>query len=105
MNQAQELLFEIHATYTSRNATEPINISENISKDLTTIIDTTTNVTFPIMQNIFSGAREHVEALIREDVYPRFVTHQMTASATVALSRARQTYQGLGDCFCLTDPK
>ncbi|KAI4751312.1 hypothetical protein E4T52_16241 [Aureobasidium sp. EXF-3400] len=103
--QAQELLFDIHATYTSPDATDPVNITETISRDLTSAINTATSVTFYAMQDIFAHAREHVEGLIHDDIYPRFVTHQLMASATMALAHDRKTYQRLGDCFCLTDPK
>lgn len=57
------------------------------------------------MQDIFAPAQRHVEDLIRDDIYPRFVTHQLTTSATMALAQNPKTYQGLGDCFCLTDPR
>jgi hypothetical protein len=103
--QAQELLSDIHATYTSPDATEPVNITETISSNLTSAIDTATGVTFYAMQDIFAHAQEHVQGMIRDDIYPRFVTRQLTASATMAMVHDRKTYQGLGDCFCLTDPK
>lgn len=105
LTNARELLLDIHATYTSPNATEPVNISETISKDLNSAVNTATSVTFYAMQDIFTPARKDVEGLIRDDIYPRFVTHQLTASAAMALAHDRKTYQGLGDCFCLTDPK
>ncbi len=38
------------------------------------------------------------------DMYPRFVKYQVTAQATLALADHREKFQGLGDCFCLTDP-
>ncbi|KAI4717889.1 hypothetical protein E4T48_05896 [Aureobasidium sp. EXF-10727] len=103
--QAGDLLSEIHATYTSSDASEPVNIPETISMDLTSAVSTATSITFPAMQDTFADARNHVEDLIRDDIYPRFVTHQLTASAAIALSHDQKTYQGLGDCFCLTDPK
>ncbi|THZ99383.1 hypothetical protein D6C82_05194 [Aureobasidium pullulans] len=105
LTKARELLLDIHATYTSPNATEPVNISETISKDLNSAVNSATSVTFCAMQDIFTPARKDVEGLIRDDIYPRFVTHQLTASAAMALAHDRKTYQGLGDCFCLTDPK
>jgi PAS domain S-box-containing protein len=45
-----------------------------------------------------------VEKLLASDIYPRFVKHQVTATATMALADHRERYQGLGDCFCITDP-
>ena len=46
-----------------------------------------------------------MEKLLASDIYPRFVKHQVTAAATMALADHRERYQGLGDCFCMTDPK
>jgi hypothetical protein len=56
------------------------------------------------MENIFNGAQDHIEKLLAGDIYPRFVKHQITTSATVALGNDKSRFQGLGDCFCLTDP-
>jgi hypothetical protein len=98
-------LSDIHATYTSPNATDPVNITETISKDLASTINTASNATFSAMQDMFTPARKEVEGLIQDDIYPRFVKHQLIASAAMALAHDRKTYQGLGDCFCLTDPK
>jgi PAS domain S-box-containing protein len=61
-------------------------------------------VTLPSLETIFLGAQEHVEKLLASDIYPRFVKHQVTATATMALADHRERYQGLGDCFCMTDP-
>jgi hypothetical protein len=57
------------------------------------------------MLDMFTPARKHIEDLIQDDIYPRFVKHQLMASATMALAHDQKTYHGLGDCFCLTDPK
>jgi hypothetical protein len=57
------------------------------------------------MQSMFTPAQNHVEDMIQDDIYPRFVKHQLMASASMALAHDQKTYQGLGDCFCLTDPK
>lgn len=103
--QAQRLLSDIHATYTRPDATDLVNITETISRDLASAINTASNVTFPAMQDMFIPARKHVEGLIQDDVYPRFVKHQLMASAAMAMAQDQKTYQGLGDCFCLTDPK
>ena len=56
------------------------------------------------MESIFAEAQEGVENILRTAVYPRFVKYQITNSASKALSTDRARYQGLGDCFCLTDP-
>lgn len=60
--------------------------------------------TLPGLESIFDGAQEHIQKLLAADIYPRFVKYQLTTSATIALSDSRERFQGLGDCFCLTDP-
>lgn len=62
------------------------------------------NTTVPAMDDIFVDAQDHIEKLVASDVYPRFVKHQVTVSAALALTQSKKTYKGLGDCFCLTDP-
>lgn len=76
-----------------------------MSKRIKADIKATTQSTIPAMESIFASAQEHVEKLLASDIYPRFVKHQITTSATVALADDKSRFQGLGDCFCLTDPK
>jgi hypothetical protein len=98
-------LSEIQSTYTSVEAPRQINISYALSKRIRTDIKTATQSTIPSMEDIFSGAQTQIEDLIATDIYPRFVKHQITTSATIALATDKSRFQGLGDCFCLTDPK
>jgi PAS domain S-box-containing protein len=94
----------IHSTYTSPDAPRQINLSHAHIKRISSDIKQVTQSTLPGLETIFQDAQEHVEKLLAGDIYPRFVKHQVTASATMALADHRERYQGLGDCFCITDP-
>jgi phototropin len=59
----------------------------------------------PLMEYLFDDAQSQVEKLLYISIYPRFVKHQLTMSVTQALPAQRNKYEGLGDCFCLTDPR
>ena len=95
----------IHNTYISADAPRQINVSHGITKRLITDVKQSTQYTLPGLENVFAAAQEQLEKLLAEDVYPRFVKHQITTSATAALADHRERFQGLGDCFCLTDPQ
>jgi PAS domain S-box-containing protein len=104
LDDVSQALGGIHAAYTSPDAPRQINISHYLTKKVSADIKQSTQFTLPALENIFVRAQEHVEKLLASDIYPRFVKHQITASATAALSAHRERFQGLGDCFCLTDP-
>lgn len=67
-------------------------------------IKQTTKFIIPSLETIFDEAQIHVERLLASEIYVRFVKHQITTEATLALADHREKFQGLGDCFCLTDP-
>lgn len=95
---------DIHYSYTSADAPKQIGVPTNMLKRINAEIKNGTTSTLPALESIFGEAQEDVENILRTSVYPRFVKYQMTNSASKALSDDRQKYQGLGDCFCLTDP-
>ena len=95
---------EIHRSFTSVDAAQPLNLPDSLMKRMNMDIKQTTSTTLPAMELIFSDAQDRVEGLLAADVFPRFVKHQMTLSAEKALASGRGKYGGLGDCFCLTDP-
>ena len=99
------IMTEIHNSYTSNEAPKQLGINVNVLRPINGRIKESTVSTIPTMESIFSDAQIEVETLLRTAVYPRFVKYQMTNSAAKALSTDREKYQGLGDCFCLTDPK
>ena len=95
---------EIHQVFTSVDAPRQINISDPMMQRIDMNIRKSTRSILPSMELIFAAAQEHVKEMLCTDIYPRFVKYQMTASAARALAQDRSRYQGLGDCFCLTDP-
>lgn len=95
---------DIHFSFTANEAPKQLGIPTTLLRKINADIKTSTTSTLPSMESIFSNAQENVEGILRTAVYPRFVKYQMTNSASKALATDRQRYQGLGDCFCLTDP-
>ncbi|PBP27107.1 hypothetical protein BUE80_DR001858 [Diplocarpon rosae] len=81
-----------------------ININDCHVRHVSADIKQATTFTLPALEGIFAGAQGHVEKLLASDIYPRFVKHQITAQASLALADHKDKFQGLGDCFCLTDP-
>jgi len=96
---------DIHYSHTATEASKQIGIPTNLLSRINQDIKSSTTTTLPSMESIFIDAQDNVENILRTAVYPRFVKYQMTNSASKALSTDRSRYQGLGDCFCLTDPK
>ena len=52
-----------------------------------------------------SDVEQAVQNAVFEHMYEDFVRTQLIFSASEALSNDRHQYQGLGDCFCLTEPR
>ncbi|KAI9675734.1 MAG: hypothetical protein M1817_001101 [Caeruleum heppii] len=104
VDELTKLMADIHRTYTSQDAPRQLNISPNMIRKVGADVRTCISSTLPAVDGVFVGAQQQVEKLLATDIYPRFVKHQMTKSARQALSEDREKYQGLGDCFCLTDP-
>ena len=103
-DELSQTLGSIHQTYTSHEASRQINIPHSQTKQLAGDIKQATQILIPSLETIFLDAQEHVQKLLASDIYPRFVKHQVTATATMALADHRERFAGLGDCFCLTDP-
>lgn len=99
-----QILTSIHNSYTSTEAPKQIGVPASILQKLNADIKRCTTTTLPSMEYLFGMAQEDVENILKTSVYPRFVKYQMTNSAVRALANDRQRYEGLGDCFCLTDP-
>jgi hypothetical protein len=104
LNEMTKTMFDIHRNYISVNAPSQLNLSENmllrINKDLRAAL----TATFPKLESIFINPQNEIEQIVSSDIYPRFVRHQLTMSATKALAGNRSKYAGLGDCFVLTNP-
>ncbi|KAL8736301.1 MAG: hypothetical protein Q9166_000456 [cf. Caloplaca sp. 2 TL-2023] len=104
LDELATIMTDIHYNFTATEAPKQIGIPTTLLRKINADIRTSTTSTLPSMEKIFSNAQENVENILRSAVYPRFVKYQMTNSASKALASDRQKYQGLGDCFCLTDP-
>lgn len=104
LDELTQLLGEIHSKFTGVDASRQINIPGALSKRIATDIKAQTHSAIPGLDEIFREAQDQIENLLATDIYPRFVQHQVTISATLALTEDASRYQGLGDCFCLTDP-
>lgn len=96
---------EIHDAHTSAEAPRQLAIDIHTLKKVNSDLREATISTLPVMETVFTTAQAEVEGLLRTAVYPRFVKYQLNNSASKALTVEREKYQGLGDCFCLTDPK
>ncbi|KAG9235145.1 hypothetical protein BJ875DRAFT_483491 [Amylocarpus encephaloides] len=105
LDDISQLLGTVHQTYVSPEAARQINLPYSETKRISTSIKRITQHTMPALESVFDDARAQIERLISSDIYPRFVKHQVTASATMALADHRERFQGLGDCFCMTDPR
>lgn len=95
---------DIHRLFTAPQAPKQLSFGDAMMRQINTDIKTNTSSTLPAMELIFAGGQEYVEQVLANEIYPRFVKHQMTLSATQALASDRGKYAGLGDCFCLTEP-
>ena len=104
LDELTKVISEIHRSFTAPDAPKLLNLSVSMLKQINADVKMTTSTTLPAMELMFADAQEHTENLLASDIYPRFVKHQMMASAAKALSGNRGKYAGLGDCFVLTNP-
>ena len=105
LDEMTKIMSDIHRSYTSTEASRQLNLAPNVLKRMNADIKQTTQSTLPALELVFSDAQDSIEKLLATDVYPRFVKYQVTMSAVKALSTNRGKYAGLGDCFCLTNPR
>jgi PAS domain-containing protein len=56
---------------------------------------------------VFEELQDEVEMLMWRDTYPRFLKHHMAYNASKSLENPGRmsALNGLGECFCLTDPR
>lgn len=104
LNDVAKTMFEIHRDYISTTAHDQINISETVLSKANRDLKSALTTTLPTLESVFNDSRGSIERLVADDIYPRFVRHQMTISATKALADNQTKYAGLGDCFVLTSP-
>jgi hypothetical protein len=59
-------------------------------------------------QGTIDDLQKEVEMLMWRDSYPRFLKHRLAYNASKSLEWASTkplTFKGLGECFCITDPR
>lgn len=104
LTQASDLLAEIQAEFLTAGSPEQVNLPDSLLRSTISNIASTRESSIPTISSLMDPARDHIESLIAEDIYPRFVMRQIMISAKAGLSTNKSQYQGLGDCFCLTEP-
>ncbi|KZL79721.1 blue light receptor [Colletotrichum incanum] len=104
LNDLAGIMTSIHKDFLSEDSSKQINVNGELRKSVHSNMKSLVTKTLPSMETLFSDLQESVEQDVFLDIYPRFVRYQMALSATRALASNRHSYQGLGDCFCLTNP-
>lgn len=105
VEESTKIMAEIDSLYLSPTSPSHIDMSSPTHEELRDDISTVVKETYPTVGSMFSHAEEAVQNAIFDHVYEEFVRTQLTLSASEALSNDRHRYQGLGDCFCLTEPR
>lgn len=100
-----KMLVDIDQEFLSPKSKSQINMPEALLETTHNRVKLVVKKTTPVMELVLREAQQTMEQIVFADVYPRFVRHQMSSSASRALANDRYRYQGLGDCFCLTDPR
>ncbi|KAJ4999247.1 Phototropin-1A [Colletotrichum sp. SAR 10_66] len=104
LNDLAGIMTSIHKDFLAESSSKQINVNGEMRKQVHVEMKALMTKTLPSMESLFSDLQESVEQDVFLDIYPRFVRYQMALNATRALATNRHTYQGLGDCFCLTNP-
>ncbi|OHF02562.1 hypothetical protein CORC01_02257 [Colletotrichum orchidophilum] len=104
LNDLAGIMTGIHKEFLSDESSKQINVNGELRKSVRSDMKSLVTKTLPSMETLFTDLQESVEQDVFLDIYPRFVRYQMGLSATRALATNRHSFQGLGDCFCLTNP-
>lgn len=104
LEEVAKNMSEIHRKYLSVNAPSKINLGDGVLLKVNRDLKSALVSTLPKLEVVFNDSQNTLERFVAEDIYPRFVRHQLTASAVRALATDRSKYAGLGDCFVLSDP-
>ncbi|KAK7987361.1 MFS general substrate transporter [Apiospora arundinis] len=97
-------LATIHKSFISDQSSSQITAPRELLLAAHREIKTTVSGTFVNMESLFTDLQKRVEHTVFTDIYPRFVREKVSLSAIQALASDRHKYQGLGDCFVLSDP-
>jgi hypothetical protein len=105
LNNLATIMALIHKSFISEDSSSQVNIPANLVKELHSNMRVHVQTTLPALETLFGEIQKHVQDIVYTDIYPPFVRQQLALSAAKALSTDKHQYGGLGDCFCLTDPR
>lgn len=94
----------LNSTFTADSAPRQLSVEPRLLKALNTNVRELNVGILPRLHDVYLDTQLATEQVLRSSIYPRFVQHQLTQNVTQAFSSDERKYQGLGDCFCLTDP-
>ncbi|KAH6648353.1 hypothetical protein BKA67DRAFT_661335 [Truncatella angustata] len=104
VNNLAGILAVIHQSFISGQSQRQINISGEIVDEVHSNMKSLVKDGLPAMEALFEPMQEKIEHLVFTDIYPRFVRYQVAMDTAKSLSNNRRKYQGLGDCFCFSNP-
>lgn len=104
VNELSQAVVDLQDEFVVPPSHSQIQVAEKLRAQMTHDTRAALSSTIPQLEALFRPVQTDLEIQVYRDVYPKFVRHQMTLSATRALGRSRSQYAGLGDCFVLTDP-
>ncbi|ETS86397.1 hypothetical protein PFICI_00225 [Pestalotiopsis fici W106-1] len=104
VNNLAGILADIHKTFVSNQSRKQVNVPGDLMEAAHNDMKSLVTNTLPSMESMFDGMQQKIEQLLFDDIYPRFVRHQVTMETARSLTTDRYRYQGLGDCFCLSSP-
>lgn len=104
LHQVTQNITALYEDFFANGAPKYVNVPQGVNEKVNKEIRNSTSSVVPALEEVFTAAQKEVERMIYGDIYPLFVSHQMTLSAAKALGGDRGKYAGLGDCFVLTDP-
>ena len=97
-------LATMYNKHISAEAHAPVDIPSAMMEALGPEVDKMAHVEMPEKQLLFNETQDYIETTLLANVYPFFIQQQIANSSVRAMSTDRSKYQGLGDCFCITDP-
>lgn len=104
LDEVAKSVYETHRDFIAVGSPSQINLTEMEHSKVQSEMKFALSDKLPSLEKLFDRAQNRIEELVYRDIYPSFVSYQLSVSAAKALARDRSKYGGLGDCFILTDP-
>ena len=97
-------LSAISASFVGIAASTPIDLPTETWKDLNTDLKQISGSIVPCLDGVFRSAGRYVEQCLLEDLYPKFLTAQVSHALLDQRTARTLTIGSLGQSFCLTNP-